>query len=472
MGNKMNINLQKQGPIQIYKLEGRLDTSGAKSLEQELKVNFTGEVLCVLLDMERMDYLSSAGLRIILVLYKRLKAKNGGLALIGVGQYCQEVLNVTGFAETFPIFKTTEDADNFARRFANVKSFSDNWLSLEKRDLQCGTVKVMPTGAGKTSIKLYGDIKELLYSRMTASQVAEKKLAELKYSFGIGALGKDVGACMPVLGQMMTTGRAIEWLPADGADAADILVVQQGQGDIAVRTTFNISIQDGFNELLFFQSTEIRGTDLTTLFRALFKMAGSYCPDYKGLIAVCMRAEAGELYGNGMKRSPIQANAPGDGKTINHPNNAKSWFFNDKSHRFNNVTSLIVGVGLNLMDDLSGFDENVLGQMFHLNPANLGGKSEILMLHGASFKELAFADKPVDLDKEIDEVLKNGEFLDMRQLGLHTTIKQALIGVSYVCDCELQPTDPPSPGNEKSVNSQSPPSAPRKNILNAYHKIG
>jgi hypothetical protein len=60
----------------------------------------------------------------------------------------------------------------------------------------------------------------------------------------------------------------------------------------------------------------------------------------------------------------------------------------------------------------------------------------------------------------------------MRQLGLRTTIKQALIGVSYVCDCELQQTHPPIPVNEKSINSQSPPLAPRKNILNAYHKIG
>jgi len=467
----MNINLQKQGPIQIYKLQGRLDNSGAKSLEQELKVSFTGDVLCVLFDMEGMDYLSSAGLRIILVLYKRLKAKNGELALIGVGEYCREVLNVTGFAETFPIFQTMEAANNFARRFANDKHFSDNWLSLGERILECGTVKVMPTGVGKTSVKLYGDIKELLYSGMTAPQVVGKKLSELKYSFGIGALGKDVDACMPVLGQMMTTGRAIEWLPADGADIADMLVVQQGQGEITVRSAFNISIQDGFNEHLFFQSAETGGTDLTTLFRALFKMAKSNCPDYKGLIAVCMRADIGELYGNGMKRPPIQENAPKDGKTINHPNNVKSWFNRDESHRFNNVTSLIVGVGLNLMDDLSEFDENVLGKMFHLNPANLGGKSEILMLHGASFGELAFPDRPVDLDREIDEVLKNGEFLDMRQLGLHTTINKALIGISYVCDCELQPIDPPLSGTKKPVGTESPPSAARKKILNAYHKI-
>ena len=123
------------------------------------------------------------------------------------------------------------------------------------------------------------------------------------------------------------------------------------------------------------------------------------------------------------------------------------------------------------MDDLSEFDESVLGQMFHLNPISLGGKSEMLLLHGASYKELTRDEKPVDLDKEIETVIEDGEFLDMRQLDLRTTIKQALIGVSYVSECRLHTTDVSIKTSKESPSSNPRTSVPRKDVLKAYRKI-
>gem|GEM_PF-210564 len=465
----MKIDIQKLGPLQIYKLFGRLDTAGSQCLEQNLDTNLTENIRCVLLDMHAMDYISSAGLRVILVLSKKLKATQGELGLIRVGDYCMELLKVTGFADAFPIYKTTQEADRLTQRFTDKKKFSENWDILGERDLQCGTVKVMPIKDGKTAVTLHGDINDILNARVTAGQIAEMKLSDIGYAFGIGALGKDAAACMPALGHIMTTGRAISWLPTDGADTADMLLVQSGQGHITLKTAYHVALDSGFDELLYFQSAKTDGTDLSTLFRALFKMAKTCCPGYKGLLAVCMRANVQALYGVGIKRPPVKENTPKDGKAINHANHAKAWFTLDESPRLNDVTALIIGVGLNLMDDLSDFDETVLSRMFPLNPIQLGGKSELLMLYGASYGHLAMPDKPVNLEKEIEAVLTEGQFLDMRQLDVRSTIKQALIGIGYVNDCKVMET---AEENLKFPHRPSPPASARKAIINAYRKAG
>ncbi len=461
----MKIDIKKFGPVHIYNLCGRLDTAGSQRLEQLLDTHLTEDIRCVMLDMGKTEYISSAGLRVVLVLYKKLKANKGALGLTRVSDYCQELLKVTGFADTFPICNTTEAADRLTQRFVNKNNFSQNWNMLGKRDLQCGTVTVMPINDGNASLTLNGDIKDILHARVTEAQIAEMKLSDLGYAFGIGALGKDVAACMPVLGQMMTTGRAISWLPADGADTADMLLVQSGQGQMSLKMAYHVSMGGGFDELLYFQSAKTEGTDITTLFRALFKMAKICCPAYKGLLAVCMRADVNALYGVGMKRPPVQANTPEDGKAIDHANHAKTWFADDELPRLNDVTALIIGVGLNLMDDLSNFDETVLGSMLPLSPIQLGGKSEVLMLYGASYGRLPMPDKPVDLEKEIESVLAEGEFLDMRQLDIRSTITQALIGIGYVNDCNVMN----APEENWNYPAYQPPFASaRKTILNAY----
>ena len=84
-----------------YSLEGRLDTMTAPELEAEINKDLPGADSLVL-DFGKLEYISSAGLRVLLSAHKQLCAK-GGLKIVHGNDIVQEVFEVTGFADILTI---------------------------------------------------------------------------------------------------------------------------------------------------------------------------------------------------------------------------------------------------------------------------------------------------------------------------------------------------------------------------------
>ncbi len=84
-----------------FSLTGRLDTTTAPELEAELKA-LPEEIGALTLDMTEMDYISSAGLRVLLSAHKAMSRKNG-MILTGVAEPVKEIFDVTGFTEILNI---------------------------------------------------------------------------------------------------------------------------------------------------------------------------------------------------------------------------------------------------------------------------------------------------------------------------------------------------------------------------------
>ena len=82
-------------------LEGRLDTNTAPQLEAELKASLSG-VTELDLDFSGLEYISSAGLRVILKTQKEMGRK-GGMRLIHVPETVMEVFDITGFVDFLTI---------------------------------------------------------------------------------------------------------------------------------------------------------------------------------------------------------------------------------------------------------------------------------------------------------------------------------------------------------------------------------
>ena len=85
----------------VIALEGRLDTTTAPQLEEELKSSL-GDVTDLVIDLAKLEYISSAGLRVLLSAYKTMRTK-GSMKVIHANELVQEVFEVTGFADFLPI---------------------------------------------------------------------------------------------------------------------------------------------------------------------------------------------------------------------------------------------------------------------------------------------------------------------------------------------------------------------------------
>ena len=82
-------------------LEGRLDTTTAALFEEELRSNLDN-IECLVLDMEKLEYLSSAGLRVVLAAQKRM-SKQGQMLLKHVPEIIMDIFEVTGFVDILTI---------------------------------------------------------------------------------------------------------------------------------------------------------------------------------------------------------------------------------------------------------------------------------------------------------------------------------------------------------------------------------
>ena len=97
----MNINIEKTNGAVLMSLEGRLDTTTAPELETA--INNEGETLkSLVLDFGGVDYISSAGLRVLLTAQKKMNVQ-GNMELTNVSEAVMDIFEMTGFADILVI---------------------------------------------------------------------------------------------------------------------------------------------------------------------------------------------------------------------------------------------------------------------------------------------------------------------------------------------------------------------------------
>ena len=97
----MKIEIQKDNDTIIVNLEGRLDTTTSPNLEKEL--GSLDDVNNIVFDFEKLDYISSAGLRVILTCQKKMNSTSGTMIIKNVKEEIQEVFDMTGFSDILTI---------------------------------------------------------------------------------------------------------------------------------------------------------------------------------------------------------------------------------------------------------------------------------------------------------------------------------------------------------------------------------
>ena len=96
----MRMNLIKHGTTGELQLIGYIDAGNAGEVEKIL-VDLTGKFETLILDMGKLEYVSSAGLRAFKRAYVEMRAKHGTFAAKNVGKSVMEVLEITGFTRLF-----------------------------------------------------------------------------------------------------------------------------------------------------------------------------------------------------------------------------------------------------------------------------------------------------------------------------------------------------------------------------------
>ena len=106
----MDIKTERDSGTLIAKPEGRIDGVNARDFEEAMKTTISADDTAVVLDLEGLSYISSAGLRVILLIAKTLRKRNAGLVLCSLSDPIREVFEISGFDKIIPVHASREQA--------------------------------------------------------------------------------------------------------------------------------------------------------------------------------------------------------------------------------------------------------------------------------------------------------------------------------------------------------------------------
>lgn len=428
----MEARSEKKDGVVLLFVSGRLDAFGAQQMEKWARDALSDDDRDLVIDLAGSSYLSSGGIRVFNALKKEMKRRNGRFALASVGEYPKKVLDMAGFTTVFDIFP-----DSGAAVLDIVHKRKDPSLFGElfyKKIIADGVQLTIEPGRilSPSVLRVTGNLDNVLYSRITESDIKQKKFSEVTYSLGLGALGPDVKEALPLLGEMITLHGSMVWLPTDGNFTPDFLNPSDTGSGVPVYTGYNITLEGPFSEYFILDAEDPQGVSFSDIYRVIFSSARERVKGYKGIVAVAVWGVIAGFASSGIKKAPVKAAAPPRGESIMAPSQVHEWIASDTGRSYKGDTLVSFGIGIDLTTGPAHFRPETLSSLYYANPLNTGAAKQMyLHNHGVVFRNVPY-DAGLDLNTQIKKITMNGDFADMRHLLDSTRLRKAKIGVAYI----------------------------------------
>lgn len=106
----MNVQVELHDKVLVASVEGRVDSSNSQDFERQLQGAIGEEVKAVVVDLAQLAYISSAGLRVVLLVAKTLGRRKVSISLCALSDPVQSVFEISGFNRIIQIYDTRADA--------------------------------------------------------------------------------------------------------------------------------------------------------------------------------------------------------------------------------------------------------------------------------------------------------------------------------------------------------------------------
>ncbi len=241
MDNKLDIRRDVSGTEQLIFLEGRLDANWAGHLDDYLNNLVREGSYRFKLNMSGVQYLSSAGIRILVNQYKNIKKLGGLFVLESLSPAVSEVLSMVGMiniltqvvSETLPVEKEEAlSVDKKGYRFVN-KVLSDKPMTFSV--------------SGRPELSLS--------SGFIASDNLKVRFGTGKYGIGIGAIGDGFEDCKSRYGEFLGIGEALVYKPSDGSKLPDY-ALKTGRLEPEINSLCSLQAEGAFSNQVTFESKE------------------------------------------------------------------------------------------------------------------------------------------------------------------------------------------------------------------------
>ncbi len=104
----MEINIKSVEQVTVVEIAGDIDSNTAPQAQERI-LPLVQPSSKLLLDMSGVEYMSSAGLRVLLSMYRQVSRQNGGMVLVGLAEEIKDTMSITGFLNFFTTRDTVDE---------------------------------------------------------------------------------------------------------------------------------------------------------------------------------------------------------------------------------------------------------------------------------------------------------------------------------------------------------------------------
>jgi anti-anti-sigma factor len=324
----MRLSATHDGPIAVVRLTGRLDGESARHLSDTIEELLREGARSIELDMAEVNYLSSAGLRVLAGKSQDLAELRGSLDVVEPSPTVRNMLEAAGLLAALVRESTATRLSKGSGRFTH-------W-GLPGVHAHHGSYEISRYGDDGVRCRLYQAGIERFLAPVDPAGCRTVQFPARAFGIGIGAIGNRAEDVAPRLGELIAAEGVVSYLPTEGESTPDYVFTYPTRVPEAVLAS-GIVWEGLFSDLMRFSTLpDSDEVPLTELAEACLDMSGS------DLVAIALVAEMKALVGASLRRSPalLAANrAPGTGAA-----SLREWLSFTPEPAHQGSTALLVGI--------------------------------------------------------------------------------------------------------------------------------
>jgi anti-anti-sigma factor len=327
----MDIKKQTLGDRAEIQVIGHLDAYWAPHLGAALNDTVRQGSHEISLDLSQVDFMSSAGLGVLVACHKQLQAIRGTLVIASASDQVRRLITLSGLEDM--LLSAKEPAPEGAGVAQPAPPRPDRGERFERPE---GTFELFTLSQGsKLNASLVGDPALLHGCRFQKQNCSVHAFEQSAFAVGVGTLGDRYEDCEGRFGEFLAAAGAVAYLPTDGTNVPDYFV-PAGSSVANVQVCYAALFQGPFAKMARFESNkDARSVTLSQLAQVGLELAGA---EKLGMVIV---AETTGLIGAALRQPPTKPVS--EGAPFEFPE-VRSWLTFTAERAYAHSLALVVGL--------------------------------------------------------------------------------------------------------------------------------
>ena len=279
----MEIRKQRVGDVLELEIQGRLDGYWADHLAQSFDDAIREGTRNLKVNLSRVSYLSSAGIRVLLRAHKQLSAIQGSFSVSAPSEAVRSILQLTGLMDLL-----------IPAIAPGLKAPPEQ--TLEKENIRFEVINLSPEA--RLICRVIGDPAQLLGECFREEDCRSVAFSNSSFGLGLGAFGSNFADCAGRFGEFLAVCGAVTYLPADGTNVPDYMLAA-GNFIPQIEVLYSILCEGDFQRVAHFECKDAsRASKLGEIVEGCLEIAEAEA------LGIVMIAESAGLIGAALRRSP------------------------------------------------------------------------------------------------------------------------------------------------------------------------